>query len=244
MRYAPTSEQEVIVLFALLLESLPFRLEIDEVHQEFPDCLAWRVDEAGRKTKVQIEFELYASHFIAHRHPRDGCDYIVCWVDDLPKSKSLPPRIELRPLAEKASPPVMVLPMRPKYDVTVWDATSFLKECPGDLRPLQSDFLEWANHHGEVVWGKGAKNPSWTFVVPLENGQRCVLFGVYANGMVWLYGSPDIPADRKRPYAKCLKSAPKLKTALESGKVWFEAGIQDEGVLHGLRAAALLAANR
>ena len=55
MRYAPTSEQEVIVLFALLLPDLPFRLELDEVHTGFPDCLAWRVNEDGRETAANAQ---------------------------------------------------------------------------------------------------------------------------------------------------------------------------------------------
>ena len=111
MRYAPASEQEVIVLFALLLPDLPFRLELDEVHTAFPDCLAWRVNEDGRETAVRIEFELCASHFYAHGHPCDSCDYIVCWEDDMPEDRKLPRRLPLRPLAEKASPPVIKLPL-------------------------------------------------------------------------------------------------------------------------------------
>jgi hypothetical protein len=40
MKYAPTSEQEVIVLFTLLLPHLPMRFELEEVRGRFPDCLA------------------------------------------------------------------------------------------------------------------------------------------------------------------------------------------------------------
>ena len=40
MRYAPSSEQEVVVLFALLLPQLRERHQIDEIRQQFADCLA------------------------------------------------------------------------------------------------------------------------------------------------------------------------------------------------------------
>jgi hypothetical protein len=237
MRYAPTSEQEVVILFALLLPHLPYRFEIDEVHTEFPDCLAWRIDDDGKETLVRMEFELYASHFYAHGHPCNGCDYIVCWGDDMRGDHKLPRRLPLRPLAEKASPPVIRLPLSPKYPDTIWTKESFLAACPADLRPIHKKLLAWAEDVGQVISGRGAKNPSWTFAVALEDGSPCTLFGVYANGKIWLYGSPDLPADRLSRYTQCLRSAPKLKAALATGKGWFQVDIQDEGVLPALRAA-------
>jgi hypothetical protein len=237
MRYAPTSEQEVIVLFALLLPHLPLRLELDRVHKEFPDCLAWRINDDGTQTEVRIEFELYASNFKEHEHKAGDCDLIVCWEDDVSGCDDLPPRLALRPLAEKASPPVIRLPLRSKYSDRIWDTGSFLKACPADLQPIHEQLLTWAKDVGQVIWGRGAKNPSWTFAVPLDNGSRCTLFGVYADGTIWLYRSPDLPADRMARYTQCFQSAPKLRAALASGKQTFHVGIQDEGVLPALRAA-------
>jgi hypothetical protein len=237
MRYAPTSEQEVIVLFALLLPDLPFRLELDEVRTGFPDCLAWRVNEDGRETAVRIEFELYASHFYAHGHPCNGCDYIVCWEDDMPGDRKLPPRLPLRPLAEKASPPVIKLPLRPKCPDTIWTKELFLAACPADLRPIHEKLLTWAEDVGQVISGRGAKIPSWTFAVPLDDGSPCTLFGVYADGTIWLYRSPDLPSDRMARYTECLQWAQTLNAALASGKQTFHVGIQDEAVLPALRAA-------
>jgi hypothetical protein len=235
MRYAPTSEQEVIVLFALLLPELPFRLELDEVHTGFPDCLAWRVNEDGRETEVRIEFELYSSHFYAHGHPSDGCDCIVCWEDDMPGDRPL--RLPVRPLAEKVSPPIIKLPLRPKYPDTIWTENLFLAACPPDLRAIHEQILKWAKDVGQVIWGRGAKNPSWTFAVPLDSGSRCTLFGVYADGTIWLYRFPDLPADRMALYTECLRWAPKLNATLASGKQTFHVYIQDDGVLPALRAA-------
>src|ERR1039458_2295379 len=235
MKYAPTSGQEFVVLFSLLLPHLPIRLELDEVREQFPDCLACRVNEDGTRSPVRIEFELYASNFTDHGHDPNGCDLIVCWEDDL--SGFPVPRLSLRPLAEASSPPVMALPPRPKYEVMVWGTESFLTKCSDELRPLQNGLLDWAKQYGEVVFGKGAKIPSWKFDVPLDSGQRCTLFGVYANGTIWFYRMPDLPADRSARYEQCLQLAPKFEASLASGKAWFEVGIQEDGVLHALRAA-------
>jgi hypothetical protein len=121
--------------------------------------IVWRVEEDGRRSEVKIEFELYASNFIEHRHSPKGCDYIVCWEDDI--SGQLPvKRLALRPLAQAASPPVMALPARPKYEAKVWDEKAFLAQCSAALRPRHRDLLAWAKRLGEIVWGKGAKHPS------------------------------------------------------------------------------------
>jgi hypothetical protein len=177
---------------------------------------------------------LYASHY---DHPCNGCDYIVCWEDDMPGDHQLPQRLPLRPLAEKASPPVIKLPLSPKYPDTIWTEKLFLPECPAGIRPIHRQFLKWAKGVGQIIWGRGAKNPSWTFAVPLDNGSRCTLFGVYADGTIWFYRSPELPGDRLARYTQCFQSAPKLKAALASGKQTFQVGIQDEGVLPALRAA-------
>lgn len=237
LKYAPTSEQEVVVLFALLLPHLPQRFQLEEVHEEFPDCLASRLNEDGTRSDVRIEFELYASHFINHRHDPTLCDLIVCWEDDVTGDRGLPERLVLRDFVGKASPSVIALPLTPKYEARVWGRKTFLAKCPDILRQPQIDLLQCAEQHGEVIWGKGAKYPSWTFAVPLESGERCVLFGVYANGKIWLYASPALPAEQERRYKQCLKSAPELNAALASGKAWFEVRIQEDGVLQALRAA-------
>lgn len=44
-----------------------------------PDAV---VIDKDRETKT-IEFELRASDFIQHGHPRDGRGFIVCWENDL-----------------------------------------------------------------------------------------------------------------------------------------------------------------
>jgi hypothetical protein len=103
--------------------------------------------------------------------------------------------------------------------------------------PPSKKLLRWAEDVGQVISGRGAKNPSWMFAVPLEDGSPCTLFGVYAGGAIWFYRFPDLPADRMARYTECLRRAPKLNAALASGKQTFHVDIQHDGVLPAVRAA-------
>jgi hypothetical protein len=239
MKYTPTSEQEVVVLFALLLPHLPMHLELDEVREQFPDCLAWRVEEDGTRSLIRIEFELYASNFRVHGHDPNGCDLIICWEDNLPGFAV--PRLPLRPIAEAITPPIIASPMHPKYEITVWNEEAYLSACPAEVRPLHADFLAWAKQTGEVVFGKGAKIASWTFQIPLQDGQRCTLFGVHANSKVWPIWPQKLPADLAAKYKEGLRLVPKFKEALDLGKDWCEADIREHGVVPALQSAVRLA---
>jgi hypothetical protein len=234
LKYGPTSEQEVVVLFALLLSRLPTRYELDEVRQQFPDCLASRVEPDGTRSPIRIEFELYASNFRLHGHDPNGCDLIICWEDDVPGF--VVPRLELRPFAEAASPPIIALPVKFKYETTIWTEPTFLASCEPEERTLHEQLLAWAKRHGEVVFGKGAKHPSWTFQLALPSSPRCTLFGVYANGKVWPIWQ-KLPTDLAERYTQGLRLAPRFKAAIDSGKAWCDAGLKDEAVLPALQAA-------
>ena len=76
LKYAPTNEQEVVYLFALICTSLGYIAR--RVQTEFPDCIL--IDSMGKH--VRCEFELRTSNFIQHRHPMDKCDLVVAWEDD------------------------------------------------------------------------------------------------------------------------------------------------------------------
>lgn len=77
--YAPTYEQEVVALFGAVAGELGF--EIISQRIAFPDCLTRRILPGRRKRfcECRIEFELRSRDFLAHGHPTDGCDLIVCW---------------------------------------------------------------------------------------------------------------------------------------------------------------------
>ncbi len=77
-KHEPRSEQEVVALFAAVLPYLDRQLVLERVQTPFPDCTA--VDSDG--STVLIEFELYGSNFVDHRHSTEECDMLVCWADD------------------------------------------------------------------------------------------------------------------------------------------------------------------
>ena len=81
LRWEPTNEQEVVMLFGRLLGYLKRPLAIEFVQRGFPDCKA-ADSETG--DEIWIEFELYSSHFYRdHSKRSEKCDWIVCWHDDL-----------------------------------------------------------------------------------------------------------------------------------------------------------------
>jgi len=58
LRYEPSYEDEVLILFSMLIPHFKDRFVIDSYTGAFPDCYATRNGEA-----VGIEFELLSSHF-------------------------------------------------------------------------------------------------------------------------------------------------------------------------------------
>ena len=95
----PRSEIEVVFLFGLLydhlLEYMELPFVVTEINDAFPDCEAINTSTGN---VVHIEFELKSSHYTSHRHPLDGCDYIVCWEDDWPGSPI--PVVSLKKMVE------------------------------------------------------------------------------------------------------------------------------------------------
>lgn len=74
----PECEQEVVYLFAGLHRDLGFPYVL-KLRTDFPDAV---VINKNRQIK-NIEFELRASDFAQRGHPKDGCDFVVCWENDL-----------------------------------------------------------------------------------------------------------------------------------------------------------------
>ena len=93
--YEPKYEQEVVFLFSKYHIKLGFPV-LTRIAPAFPDAEA--LDESGKHKK--IEFEVMSSDFISHGHDPKGCDYIICWEDDLTeeqkKCKELPQVISLK----------------------------------------------------------------------------------------------------------------------------------------------------
>ena len=78
MLFSPVNELGVVALFSMYHRELGFPY-ILKIQRDYPDAIA--IDEFG-DVKL-IEFELFASNFIAHGHDPDKCDHIICWENDL-----------------------------------------------------------------------------------------------------------------------------------------------------------------
>jgi hypothetical protein len=80
LRYEPTVESEVLILFSLMIPHLEERFIIDKYPDTFPDCLASR---NGKET--WIEFETNASSFRMHENSKklEECSLLVCWKNNL-----------------------------------------------------------------------------------------------------------------------------------------------------------------
>ena len=82
MATAPTNEAGVLVLFGALAKRLGFM--ILRVQQGFPDIEALRLCKDGQWRWVRIELEYESRNFLLHKHDVNGCDLIVCWVNNWP----------------------------------------------------------------------------------------------------------------------------------------------------------------
>ena len=81
--YSPTNENAVLVMFATMARDLGFT--ITHIQQEFPDGEVMREVAPGRHQRLRVEFELRSRNFVAHGHPIDGCEMIICWEHNWPE---------------------------------------------------------------------------------------------------------------------------------------------------------------
>jgi len=85
LRFAPVNEQGVVYLFGMISHELGYLIE--SVKTAYPDCEGKRCfdKEKNQWEHVRIEFEYSSSNFKEHGHNEEGCDLIVCWIDDWPE---------------------------------------------------------------------------------------------------------------------------------------------------------------
>jgi hypothetical protein len=107
LRWEPTDEQDVVVLFGRLLDHLPRPLAIENVRTGFPDC---RATDSETGEAICIEFELKSSHFVRdHSERTEKCDWIVCWRDDLDtKPPEFPQVVALDGIVAHLTPPLVL----------------------------------------------------------------------------------------------------------------------------------------
>ena len=84
LRHAPINEQGVVYLLGMVSRELGFYIEA--IQQGFPDCEGKYLHNQKKNlwAKARIEFEFRASSFKEHGHDPNGCDFVVCWINDWP----------------------------------------------------------------------------------------------------------------------------------------------------------------
>lgn len=88
--FEPVDEMGLVYLFARHHREIGFPF-IVKLRSKYPDVIA--IDTKGERKLIELEFR--SSSF---NHDPKGCDYIVCWIDDLEDElkKKLPQIIDLR----------------------------------------------------------------------------------------------------------------------------------------------------
>jgi hypothetical protein len=83
LAFAPINEMAVVFLFGAVARQKGFI--VTRLQQEFPDCEALRRVDQYRWQRILIEFEYESRNFLAHEHPVEDCDMIVCWNHNWPE---------------------------------------------------------------------------------------------------------------------------------------------------------------
>jgi len=81
--FAPTNEQGVLFVFGGVAHELG--LCITRVQTGFPDVEAMRIVGPNKCQPVKLELEYESRNYLLHMHPLDGCDGIVCWINNWPE---------------------------------------------------------------------------------------------------------------------------------------------------------------
>ncbi len=76
--FEPNNEMGVVVYFAQMANQTNY--EIVSIQVAFPDAV---IRDVTSGKEYRVEFEYWASNFIAHRHDVRNCDLIICWANDL-----------------------------------------------------------------------------------------------------------------------------------------------------------------
>ncbi len=200
LRFAPSYENEVVLLFGLLMPHLKSQFVIEEYSGSFPDCIALR---DGKE--IGIEFEVNSNDFIQHGHPQDlnlsKCKLIVCWENNWKASKRVftdiygdSHEIEVCALKEvmKQQGLSFVQSDKSKYEKRViWNEDSFFKELRGKVDA--NGFSKISEIYGlclsrpefEVVFGEGPKIATFNVIVKKWQNEKIGMpqpIQIYANG--------------------------------------------------------------
>lgn len=189
--YEPGNEEELVILFALLMPHLPKHLRklgipadhcyINEITNSYPDCLLSINDEET----IKVEFELFSSNFKEHGHDPSKCDLIICWKHNW---IGCPIKVlELSKVVEEEAPEIIRL-KQTKHPAKAWTLQEFKQALKKNLSNTDYQhlisFIEKLKEDKdlELHLGRG-KHPTLTIyfkklgIAPL---------GIEANGKAWV----------------------------------------------------------
>ena len=221
--HAPGSEAEVCILFGRLMPYIGEELRrlgfnssefyIDEWTEKPTDSVL----RVGNQ-ELRVEFELYSSNFVKHKHSVEDCDLVVCWEKDWEP----PPQVKVLELSGlvKTRCPEVIANLEPKYPgrARPWRKEEFMTRLRSRLSIDDyneiSQFiaeLEAAHSKGiELIFGRGSKTPTLNVYFrrlgssPLSidaNGKASI--GYYNNG------KPNFPEEKISEVRRILRGPDK-----------------------------------
>ena len=180
LRWEPTDEQEVVLLFGRLLEYLPRPLSIEFVRTGFPDCKA---TDSENGDEISIEFKLKSSFFRRdYAHRAGKCQWVVCWEDDAATSSGLPTIVSLKKIVSDHAPGLILntlLPSRTPAE-TFQARTAVLSS--GRKKVIHT-LLDFGNTQLRVQWPR-TNATCFTVRGVVDNRRDIECFKVYANGLI------------------------------------------------------------
>ena len=179
LRWAPSYEQELVMLFGMLLPYLESIAKVEESSGQFPDCVA--VGAEGKP--IRIEFELTASSFLQHGHDPDECDLIVCWLNDWPESPV--PVLELKEVVRQRAPWAVHYPAQSKSRASAWDEAAFMAQATEAAAAMLEGIKRIVAQHEEVlrlVPGQGDREATVGVALLREGSGR--IYALFARGFV------------------------------------------------------------
>lgn len=215
-RYEPTYEQEVIILFGLLIPSLKDKFIIDKYPDTFPDCFATRNGQ-----EIGIEFEVKARNFYEQKHNTHAnlkkCNLLICWENDIPEKTITRDGLELLNPETVKGYNIEIMALKKVIEdlkkekpqkLFIWEGTrpdvdrankerffDQLKEnVDEEKRSWINELYNWANHRKEeieVTWGGGERLSTMRFFM---KRWKVDPISIYGDGKVWVsyQGNPAI----------------------------------------------------
>lgn len=238
--YTPSYENEVVLLFGMLMPYLDSQFVIDEYSGSFPDCRARRDG-----NEIGIEFEVNSKDFVTHKHPDDPnlskCDLIICWENYWKKNKVEfhGHEIEVYELSEimKQKGLGFTLVDKPKYQKRIlWTKESFFRELGKKVNTNEFDQISeiygfcLSHPEFEVVFGEGRKIAGFNVRVKKWQSEKMGVRSpvqVYADGKLTI-DYQRLPENLETEFRK-ITEEPKDK--------WHSFNLRDQKTLNRIKEA-------